>query len=278
MEFKELGRTGEKIPVLGIGTWKMGLNPKQEIGALRFGISHGIRFIDTAEIYGTEHIVAEAIKDEKDVFIATKVSPHHFSYENVIKACDNSLKILGVKQIDLYQLHWPNPIIPIKETMRAMEKLVDDGKIRYIGISNFSVEQTKEAQDALKKHEIVSNQVEYSLLVRDIEKDLLPFCEKEKITIIAYSPFARGHLFHHRKAVEALQVIADKYKKSVASVALKFLISREPVVAIPKASDKRHVEEIAEAVGWKLKKEDLKELDNSLMKSNVYSLRRTLGI
>lgn len=187
MEYRELGKTGERISCVGMGTWKLGYNPDAEIAALREGISLGINFIDTAKMYHSEGAVGMAIKGE-DVFIATKVSPDHFAYDDVIKACNRSLKELGIKAIDLYQLHWPNPNIPIKETMRAMEHLAKLGKIRHIGVSNFSVEEMIEAQDALKSEEIVSNQVEYSPFVREIVDHLGDFCREEKITMIAYSP------------------------------------------------------------------------------------------
>jgi Predicted oxidoreductases (related to aryl-alcohol dehydrogenases) len=205
IEYKELGKTGEKIPALGLGTWGIGgfsfpdySYDQLAIEVIRFAVEIGMNFIDTAEMYGSGHseeLIGEAIKGIRDkVFIATKVLPTNFRYEDVIKACERSLKRLKTSYIDLYQLHWPNPSIPIRETMKAMERLVDEGKIRYIGISNFSVEETVEAMNSLSKYEIVSNQVEYSLLVRDIERDLLPFCNKNKITVIAYSPLARGEL------------------------------------------------------------------------------------
>jgi diketogulonate reductase-like aldo/keto reductase len=266
MKFKFLGKTKEKIPVLGMGTWKMGgewnlpnfSKDKEEIKALKFGLKLGMRFIDTAEAYGgghAEELVGKAIKGEK-VFIATKVSPEHFHYKDIIKSCNASLKRLGVKQIDLYQLHWPNPLIPIKETMRAMEELVEKGKIRYIGVSNFSVEEFKEAQNALSKYEIVSNQVEYSLLSRAIEKDILPFCKKEKITLIAYSPLAQGKIFGKlpKNLSLALKEISIKYNKTISQIALNWLISKKPVITIPKASKIEHIKENIGALGWKLKK------------------------
>jgi len=265
MEYKELGKSGEKIPVIGMGTWKMGFNPKQEVEALRYGFEKGIRFIDTAESYGSEEIVGRAIQNEKGVFIATKVSPEHFHHQDVIDACNGSLKRLGIKRIDLYQVHWPNPSIPIEETMGAMETLIDEGKIRYIGVSNFSVDQLTRAQRALKKNEIVSNQVEYSLFVRNIERDLLPFCDREKITVIAYSPFARGTFFEGRPQglSDALNEAASKYGKTVAQVALNWLIAKKSVVAIPKASNKKHMDENAGAAGWKLAREDQERISSA---------------
>jgi diketogulonate reductase-like aldo/keto reductase len=271
IEYKELGKTGEKIPALGLGTWGIGgfsypdySNDELAIEIIRFAVEIGMNFIDTAEMYGAGHseeLVGEAIKGIREkVFIATKVLPTNFRYEDVIKACERSLRRLKTSYIDLYQLHWPNPSIPIKETMRAMERLANEGKIRYIGISNFSVEETIEAMNALSKYEIVSNQVEYSLLVRDIEKDLLDFCRKNKITVIAYSPLARGELLKG-KYYEFLSKIGKKYNKTAAQVALNWLIIKENVVAIPKAFSKAKIVENMGAYGWKLSDEDLKTID-----------------
>lgn len=262
MKFKILGKTKEKIPAIGMGTWKLP-NTSESMKALRIGMKAGIKFIDTAEIYGTEETVGEAIRNE-EVFLATKVSPQHFRYNDVIKACDNSLKRLGVKTIDLYQLHWPNPLVPISDTMKAMEELVKQGKIRYIGVSNFPVKKTIAAQEAMKKNEIVSNQVEYSPFVRDIENDILPFCQKEKITVIAYSPFNRGHLFERNPEIKkVLEKIGIKYGKTVAQVTLNWLVSKDSVVAIPKAADGNHVRENAAAADFNLKKEDIEIINNA---------------
>jgi diketogulonate reductase-like aldo/keto reductase len=271
IEYKELGKTGEKFPALGLGTWGIGgfsypdySNDELAIEIIRFAVEIGMNFIDTAEMYGAGHseeLVGEAIKGIREkVFIATKVLPTNFRYEDVIKACERSLRRLKTSYIDLYQLHWPNPSIPIKETMRAMEILANEGKIRYIGISNFSVEETIEAMNALSKYEIVSNQVEYSLLVRDIEKDLLDFCRKNKITVIAYSPLARGELLKG-KYYEFLSKIGKKYNKTAAQVALNWLIIKENVTAIPKAFSRKKIVENMGAYGWKLSDEDLKTID-----------------
>ena len=264
MRTKKLGRTGEEIPAIGQGTWKMGHEMAADILALKAGIEAGMRFIDTAEMYGSEPVVREAALGE-DVFIATKVSPSHFSHDAVIKACDQSLKKLGVKRIDLYQLHWPNPSIPIEETMGAMEELVSDGKIRYIGISNFSVDQTIEAQHALKSNEIVSNQVEYNLLSRGIEDELLDYCRKEGITLIAYSPFARGEMFDGRYKAQLglLAEIGNKYGVTPAQVALNWLISKAPVVAIPKAASRDHAMENAAAAGFELTKNEVDRIGSA---------------
>jgi len=263
MKFKTLGKTKEKIPAIGMGTWNIRDTPEQ-IRALKAGIKMGMRFIDTAELYGTENIVGKIIKDEKNVFVATKVTPSHFRYNDVLKACEGSLKRLGIKTIDLYQLHWPNPLIPIKETMKAMEKLVEEGKIRYIGISNFSVKRTIEAQEALKKNEIVSNQVKYSPFDRNIEKDILPFCEKEKISVIAYSPFESGSFFERSPEIrKVIDEIAARHKKTAAQVTLNWLCSRKSVVAIPKSSSVAHTKENATSLDFTLKKKDIEAIDEA---------------
>ncbi len=157
-----------------------------------------MKFIDTAEMYGAGHseeVVARALQGRHDrVFVASKVSPRHFAYDDVLAAAKRSLKRLGLKQMDLYQLHWPNSRIPISETMKAMEKLVKDGLTRHIGVSNFSVEQMKEAQQSLSHKKIVSNQVEFSLVDRSVEAGIMPYCQKEGLTLIAYSPLGQGHV------------------------------------------------------------------------------------
>lgn len=274
MEFKELGKSSEKIPVLGLGTWGIGGFSSKHLGgddeavqALRLGLELGMRFIDTAEMYArghSEEVVARAVKTEREsVFIATKVSAEHLSYEGVLKSCEASLKRVETNYIDLYQVHWPNPHIPIAETMKAMERLVGEGKVRHIGVSNFSARQTREAQDALSKSSLASNQVEYSLLDRSIEQDLLPYAEKEHITIIAYSPIARGQIPHGARGErwKVLDQLASKYGKTRTQMALNWLVVKQPVVAIPKAAGLEHVRENAGAVGWKISEKDQNALN-----------------
>jgi hypothetical protein len=262
MEQRELGRTKEKIPALGIGTWQLGANHETAINAIKEGLNLDMRFVDTAEMYHTEEIVGRAIKGE-EVFLATKVSPEHFHYQDVKKACDASLKRLGVRQIDLYQLHWPNRRVPISETMRAMEELVKEGKIRYIGVSNFSIEDINEANSCLKNNEIVSNQVQYSLAAREIEKGLADFCKKERITIIAYSPLARGSILGNgHDMTDVLNVIGQRHGKSAAQVALNWVASKDNMIAIPKAGSEQHMRENARSLDFRLEKKDIEELES----------------
>src|SRR5499426_2886226 len=160
MELKPLGNTGVMVPEIGLGVWRYsgGVEP------LRHGVELGAFLIDTAEIYGTEDVVGQAIKGIRDrVFLATKVSPDHLGYDNLLRAAEASLQRLDTNCIDLYQIHWPNWSVPIQETMRAMEALVDRGLVRHIGVSNFSAQQLRAAQAAMSKYPIVSNQVLYNL-------------------------------------------------------------------------------------------------------------------
>lgn len=252
MKFVELGKTGIKVPVLGMGTWgdgfRLGHSFDRAVRVLRKGLDLGIGLIDTAEIYGfqkgvkldmvtaekyglgySEIIVGEAIKGcREEVFVATKVMDYNLGYDNLITACEKSLKRLHTKVIDLYQIHYPNPKISIKESMRAMEYLLDEGKILSIGVSNFSLQQLKEAQNALSKYEISSIQNKYNWSDRQVEKDILPYCQKNKITFIAFSPLAQGFL----KPVKAL----------------RWLINKPGVIAIPKTINPQHLVENLEAI------------------------------
>jgi diketogulonate reductase-like aldo/keto reductase len=257
LEFRELGRTGEKVSTIGMGTWNMGVysstdQKAAQVRALKRGIELGINLIDTAESYArgkSEEVVAEAIRGQRDkVFIATKVSAEHLRHDDLISSCEASLRRLGVSHIDLYQVHWPSDNIPIKETMGAMEELVHAGKIRYIGVSNFGVQLTEEARSALSKSDVVSNQVEYSLSNRWVESEMLPYCERQKMTLIAYSPLARGSI--PEPAVS--RTLLWKYNLTSAQAMLNWVTRSKQVVAIPKAADLAHLEENAASVGVRM--------------------------
>jgi diketogulonate reductase-like aldo/keto reductase len=268
MEYKTLGKTSERISTIGMGTWEIGDSDDQrvrqrQIAALRRGVELGISVIDTAEMYGSgraEQLVGEAFRDRRDsVFIASKVSPAHLHYDDVMAACDRTLQRLGSRYVDLYQVHWPNSRIPIAETMRAMERLVRDGKARYIGVSNFSVAETREAQDALTKSELASNQVEYSLTNKSVESELLPYCQKEKITVIAYSPLARGRL----PTSGMPRSIMEEHQLSPAQLMLNWVTRHENVVAIPKSANLEHTEENANSVSVRLSEEEYRAISSA---------------
>lgn len=239
---------------------------KASVEAIRLGLQLGMNLIDTAEMYGAGHseeVVAQALEGRREqVFLASKVSPRHFAYDDVLYSARMSLKRLNRKQMDLYQLHWPNPKIPIAETMRAMEKLVNDGLIRFIGVSNFSIEQLREAQESLSHEKIVSNQIEYSLVDRSPESGLLDHCQKESVTVIAYSPLGQGKIPRGKgPAFKVLDEIATRHSRSRNQVALAWVLQHDNVVAIPKASDNGHVRENANVADWKLPSEEQTRLN-----------------
>lgn len=259
MNCKELGETGIRLPEIGLGTWEF----KGGVNALRNGIDAGAFLVDTAESYGTETIVGDAIRNIRDrVFLATKVSPNHFRRGDLLQAADNSLRRLGVEHIDLYQLHYPNYVVPIEETMAAMEDLVDRGKVRFIGVSNFFLRELRRAQAAMTRHKIVANQMRYSLLDRGIEHGLLPHCRQHHITVIAYSPLARGLDNLRRKDRRGvLSKVAAETGKTEARVALNWCISKPGVIAIPKADSVEHVLENCQASGWSLSPSQMQQLE-----------------
>jgi len=276
---KELGSTGVMVPELGLGTWKYrgGVEP------LRRGIELGAFLIDTAEMYRTEDMVGRAVSGIRDrVFIATKVLGSHLRYDQVLRAAEDSLRQLDVGCIDLYQVHWPNSSVPMQETMRAMETLVDSGQVKFIGVSNFSVKEMEEARSAMSKYPIVSNQVLYSLKRRGIERELLPYCQRNQITVLAYTPLADGslapapssgplrrtlgrasRLLGRDQGIPALQQVADKAGKTPAQVALSWCISRPGVIAIPKSNSLARTEENCGASGWSLSAEQIRALDEA---------------
>jgi diketogulonate reductase-like aldo/keto reductase len=267
MKQKELGKTGVLLPEIGLGTWQYhgGVEP------IKKAIVLGSSFVDTAESYCTEEIVGEAVKQLRNrVFIATKVSPRHFRRSDVLMAADKSLVRLRTHYIDLYQLHGPNCTVPIEETMGAMEELVDKGKIRFIGVSGFSVPELRKAQTVLSKYRIVSNQVRYSLIDRSVEVDLLRYCAENNITVIAYSPLAHGiNRIREKDPRAILSEVAALAGKSEAQVALNWCTSRENVIAIPKASSVEHVFQNCDASGWRLSPEQ-----NRLLEAGVKFRRR----
>jgi diketogulonate reductase-like aldo/keto reductase len=251
MEVKKLGSTQVQLPEVGLGTWQYAGG----VGPLRAGIEQGACFIDTAEIYGTEDVVGEALLGLRNrIFVATKVAPRNFRRLDLIAAAESSLRRLRTEYIDLYQLHWPNYTVPIDETMGAMEELVEAGKVRFIGVSNFSVHELRKAQAALSKWRIVSNQIRYSLMDRTAEANgILQFCRESKITVIAYSPF--GTTFSKLQASDPEGILAQAAReasKTEAQVAINWLIAKENVVTIPKASTVPHVIENCAASGWRL--------------------------
>ena len=270
MRLKEFGRTGREVSEIGMGTyydplwiatgflgWRRG--GATRIEAIKAGLDAGITLIDTAEIYRSEPLVAKAIEGRKreDIFIATKVWPNHLHGDSLVRAFNGSLRRLGTSYLDLYQVHWPNPRVPIKETMSAMEELVAAGKLRHIGVSNFNLEQLKQAQAALAKSELTSVQLDYSLIHRDVEREILPYCDAEGIALLAYYPLGHGKL----PSDPRLEQISSARGKTEAEVALRWLAGKPNVFPIPRASNPEHVRDNAGASGWELSESERGELN-----------------
>ena len=250
------------MPEVGIGTWRY----TGGAGPLRVALEHGATLIDTAESYGTEDVVGQAIAGQRDrTFIATKALPRHFRRRDLLAAADASLQRLRIDRIDLYQLHWPNDTIPISETMSAMEELVDAGKIRFIGVSNFSISDLRKAEAALTRHKIVCNQLRYSLIERTIEGGLLQYCQANNITVMAFSPLGQG--IAHIQASDnggVLTHIAKARAKTPAQVALNWLLTKDNVIVIPKASAPNHIIENCGASDWRLTADECRQLENGI--------------
>ena len=260
MNTRELGDTGVMLPEVGLGTWQYGGG----VAPLQRGLDLGAFLIDTAEVYGSEGVVGEAIRGRRDgIFVATKVSGDNLRYDSVLQAAEGSLKRLGIETIDLYQVHWPDPAVPIAATTRAMEELVDAGKVRFVGVSNFSRRELEEAQASMSRHRIVANQVEYSLAYREIERDI-DFYERNRISVIAYSPLDRGKLLSGRgRGPDELRVVAQEAGKTSAQVALNWCLSRPGVITIPKSDRVERTEENCGASGWYLTPEQVARLDRA---------------
>ena len=258
------GATGAEVPVVGQGTWHMGESrraERDEVAALRLGLDLGLTHIDTAEMYGdggAERIVAQAIKGypRESLFVVTKVLPSNASYAGTIKACEQSLKRLGTDHIDVYLIHWWSSQHPIADAMRAMETLVMRGLTRFVGVSNFDVEQMNHARAALGIARLACNQVLYHLRDRAIERELVPHCEREKVAIVGYTPLARGGFLR-----DAVVEIAKRHGRTPRQVALNFLTRRAGLFTIPKASQPEHVRENAEALDFTLSAAELRTID-----------------
>ena len=312
MERIELGRSGIEVTRLGIGAWQAGgkqwgkdVNDKDCIAALVKAHEMGVNLIDTAEVYGgghSEEVVGKALKriGREEMVVATKVAGSHLAYDSVIKACGKSIKRLGIDAIDLYQIHWPCVYeqVPLSETMKALEKLWKSGKIRAIGVSNFAIRDLKEARSALSKTDIVSNQVQYSMIHREIEKEVLPYCQKEKITVLAWAPLGEGALTgkyskghtpkdpfreHHHfftpgniraiaKLVEKLEKIGKARGVTPSQVALNWLLKKSGVVPIPGAKNPKQAGQNARAIGWTLSAAEMSRITEAIASFNLAEL------
>ena len=253
---------GTTVPALGQGTWRMGENAdlhRQEVSALRQGLDLGLTLIDTAEMYGegrAEELVGEAMAGRRDeVFLVSKFYPKNATEAGVPLACERSLKRLGTDVIDLYLLHWRGQV-PLIETVMALEKLRDEGKIRHWGVSNLDTSDMLELND----DRCSANQVLYNLEQRGIEHDLLPWCQRQQMPLMAYCPLGQGgDLLRH----PALATLAERHQATPAQIALAWVLCQPGVIAIPKAGDAGHLEENARALDLRLSEEDFALLDGA---------------
>ena len=255
--------SGEMISALGQGTWHFAERPERrasEIASLRLGIDLGMTVIDTAEMYAdgaAEVLVGEAIAGRRDdVFLVSKVVPHHASHRGTVLACQASLRRLRTDHLDLYLLHWRGPI-PLEETLAGFAQLVAAGLVRYWGVSNFDTQDLAELERLPGGHAVTTNQVLYNLSRRGPEYDLLPWCRAHGIPIMAYSPIEQGRILHHPALVE----VAHRHRATPAQVALAWVLRSEDVNAIPRATTPEHVRNNAAAVNLQLTMADFIVLD-----------------
>lgn len=278
MIYREFGNTSFKTSCIGMGTYydirwifktylDIYTGKEQKEDAIKSGIDNGINLIDTAELYRTEKIIASAIKGYKrdNLFLATKVFPTHLSPKSLEKSLNRSLRNLETNYIDLYQIHFPNPAVDLKKTLRTMERMIDAGKMKYIGLSNFSLNLLKRAQGILSKHEITAIQINYNIFHRKSQNDLIKYCEQNHIAVMAYFPLGHGKVTQKQ-----YNEYFDHVRKTVgdvpnANIALAYLISKnQNVFPIPRASNRAHVTQNAKYSDIILNEEDIKYLEEKL--------------
>ena len=254
---------GESVPALGMGTWMIGEDAAtraEEIASLQHGIDLGMALIDTAEMYGegaSEKLVGEAIRGRRErVFLVSKVYPHNAGRKAAQAACERSLRRLGIECLDLYLLHWRGSE-PFAETIAAFETLKAQGKIRHWGVSNLDTEDLQEWVDTPGGAAVAVDQVLYNLTRRGIEWDLLPWCQTRRIPVMAYSPIEQARLLRHSGLCE----LAGRLGMTPAQVALAWLLQRDAVIAIPKTSTRKHLEENFAALRFSLEADAVAELD-----------------
>ena len=268
MRRRPFGWTGVQVPVVGQGTWYMERDGRaRAVAALRAGLEAGMTHIDTAEMYGNgrvEEIVGEAIGDRRrEVFLVSKVLPHNASFAGVLRACEGSLRRLRTDHLDVYLLHWPGSH-PLEETIRAFERLVEEGKIRFWGVSNFDAGELDEALGIAGPRRLACNQVFYHLKERAIEHAVIPWCEVHTTAVAGYSPFGSGSFPSPASAGgRVLQEIAAARGATPHQVALAFLLRRDAVFTIPKSSTVEHVRENAAASDLELSTDEIRRIEEA---------------
>ena len=271
MQQRLFGPTQRAVPVIGQGTWNVNdVDRDVAIRALRAGLDLGMTHVDTAEMYGTEDLVGEAIAGRRDeVFVVSKVLPEHASRTGTLAACEKSLKRLKTDRLDCYLLHWRGRFA-LADTFAAFEQLVRDGKILSWGVSNFDVSDLEEAWRIAP--DFACNQVLYNLTERDVEHAVLPWCQEHNVAVVAYSPFGHNRFPSERaRGGRVLQDIAAAHKATPRQVALAFLLRSTSVFTIPKASNPDHAAENAGAGDLVLTEREIERIDDA------FPLARTRG-
>jgi len=260
------------LPKIGFGTWKIGggsfpdlKTDPVSLAALYSAIETGYTHFDTAEMYANGHaeeLLGLAIRDSQvrreSLFITSKVTPSHLQYDDVLRSCEKSLRCLQMEYIDLYLIHWPSAGMKLPDTFRALNKLVRDGKVKHLGVSNFNLKLLKQSQE-LSETPIITNQVPYSLGDRSYVKNgILEYCQKNDILLTAYSPIEEGTL----KTNATLEAIAKAQNATTFQIALAWVISQPRIITIPMSANPKHIRENFEAAEIELSKSEIEQLTN----------------
>lgn len=284
MRYKKLGNTNEDISAIGLGTTGVGAygnfrlaTVKERIRLIRHALDLGINYIDTAELYGgglAEEVVGIALKGIRDqTFVASKFNPTTQGRTGVFQSIEGSLKRLRTDVIDLYQIHWPNPFIPLAEIIEAMAAAVERGMIRHIGVSNFSLKEFREAQHLLGTRSIVSNQLEHNFVERSPREKFLPYCEREDVTLIAYSPLNQGRLVGDENQRELVGRLADKYGRTMSEIVLRWVIERTPTIAVVRTGNRSRLEQNARATDFDFESDDVRLMDDCQVQPEFVALQ-----
>lgn len=259
------------LPKIGFGTWKIGGNShpnplvdKKSLAALRSALELGYTHFDTAEMYANGHceeLVGQAVRESgkprEEVFITSKVTPSHLRYDDVLKACESSLSRLQTDYIDLYLIHWPSAGVKYEDTFKALNKLIRDGKVKHLGVSNFDLPLLKKAQ-ALSETPIATNQVPFSISDRSYAKNgILEYCQKNNILFTAYSPVEEGNL----PANKTLEAIAKAHHATIFQIALAWITNQPRVITIPMSFNPVHIRENLEAVRVELSPDEMETIE-----------------
>ena len=270
MKFDSIPST--TLPKIGFGTWKIGggssPNPAIDpvsLAALHTAIETGYTHFDTAEMYANGHaeeLLGQAIRSSQikreAFFITSKVTPSHLQYDEVLRSCEKSLRRLQMDYVDLYLIHWPSAGMKLADTFRALNKLVHDGKVKHLGVSNFNLKLLKQSQE-LSETPIITNQVPYSLNDRSYAKNgILEYCQKNDILLTAYSPIEEGNL----KTNATLEAIAKAHNATAFQIALAWVISQPRIITIPMSANPKHIRENFEAAEIELSKSEIEQLTN----------------